>query len=164
MSVPLPSRDYTTMSHLVWPRTEGRLLLGPRAGKKLTIPSGQRHEAFQWSEVRRGVLSISTWLSASAYFGILAGLYSFGLFVNDPISHFSWILIADFAEASYYYCRARLYCERSAVMVSNPLRGRICNHRNYCRCLGSTKASWGCHALHSHPGNYWLRCHRQYRD
>lgn len=40
------------------------------------------HEVFQWSEVMRGIFSISTWLSAGAYFGILAGLYSFGLFVS----------------------------------------------------------------------------------
>jgi len=35
-----------------------------------------------WGEVKRGMLSISCWLSAMAYFGILAGLYSFGLFVR----------------------------------------------------------------------------------
>ena len=33
----------------------------------------------------RGILSPSTWLSACAYFGILAGLYSFGLFVSFPL-------------------------------------------------------------------------------
>lgn len=33
----------------------------------------------------RGILSISTWLSACAYFGILAGLYSFGLFLPTII-------------------------------------------------------------------------------
>jgi hypothetical protein len=38
-------------------------------------------ESFKWSEVRRGVLDLQVWLSASAYFAILAGLYSFGLFV-----------------------------------------------------------------------------------
>ncbi|CAL3961880.1 unnamed protein product [Diplocarpon coronariae] len=42
-------------------------------------------EQFQWSEVRRGVLNISTWLSAISYFGILAGLYSFGLFLPTII-------------------------------------------------------------------------------
>ncbi|RDW67603.1 MFS general substrate transporter-69 [Coleophoma cylindrospora] len=43
------------------------------------------HETFQWSEVVRGILSISTWLSACAYFGVLAGLYSFGLFLPTII-------------------------------------------------------------------------------
>ncbi|PSS23476.1 hypothetical protein M430DRAFT_97942 [Amorphotheca resinae ATCC 22711] len=43
------------------------------------------HERFQWSEVRRGMLSISTWLSAASYFGILAGIYSFGLFLPTII-------------------------------------------------------------------------------
>jgi len=40
-----------------------------------------------WGEVKRGMLSISCWLSAMAYFGILAGLYSFGLFVSNPHLH-----------------------------------------------------------------------------
>lgn len=39
-------------------------------------------EHFQWSEVTRGLIDPSTWLSACAYFGILSGLYSFGLFVS----------------------------------------------------------------------------------
>ncbi|KUJ22905.1 putative MFS transporter [Mollisia scopiformis] len=47
--------------------------------------SEHHHEAFRWSEVRRGIFNISTWLSACAYFGILAGLYSFGLFLPTII-------------------------------------------------------------------------------
>lgn len=47
--------------------------------------SEHHHEGFQWSEVRRGLFSVSTWLSASAYFGILSGLYSFGLFLPTII-------------------------------------------------------------------------------
>jgi hypothetical protein len=47
--------------------------------------SEHHHEAFKWSEVIRGILSPSTWLSACAYFGILAGLYSFGLFLPTII-------------------------------------------------------------------------------
>jgi hypothetical protein len=39
------------------------------------------HEAFRWSEVVRGVLDLKMWLS-TAYFAILSGLYSFGLFVS----------------------------------------------------------------------------------
>jgi Major Facilitator Superfamily len=47
--------------------------------------STSQHESFQWSEVWRGIFDISTWLSATAYFGILAGLYSFGLFLPTII-------------------------------------------------------------------------------
>ncbi|KAI0195498.1 major facilitator superfamily domain-containing protein [Astrocystis sublimbata] len=42
-------------------------------------------ERFSWSEVRRGIFSLQTWLTASAYFGILSGLYSFGLFLPTII-------------------------------------------------------------------------------
>ncbi|KAI3330371.1 major facilitator superfamily domain-containing protein [Ustulina deusta] len=42
-------------------------------------------ERFAWSEVARGVFNWQTWLSASAYFGILSGLYSFGLFLPTII-------------------------------------------------------------------------------
>jgi MFS family permease len=49
------------------------------------ITSEHHYEAFKWSEVRRGILNVSTWLSATAYFGILAGLYSFGLFLPTII-------------------------------------------------------------------------------
>lgn len=43
------------------------------------------HEPFKWSEVVRGITDIKMWLSASAYFGILSGLYSFGLFLPTII-------------------------------------------------------------------------------
>jgi len=43
------------------------------------------YEKFSWSEVRRGLFDVQTILSASAYFGILAGLYSFGLFLPTII-------------------------------------------------------------------------------
>ncbi|KAI1186641.1 major facilitator superfamily domain-containing protein [Nemania serpens] len=42
-------------------------------------------EKFAWSEVARGVFNWQTWLSALAYFGILSGLYSFGLFLPTII-------------------------------------------------------------------------------
>src|SRR4051812_32839831 len=42
----------------------------------------EKDERFQWSEVRRGVFNLQVWLSATAYFAILSGLYSFGLFVR----------------------------------------------------------------------------------
>lgn len=44
-----------------------------------TLASEQ--DSFRWSEVARGVLDLQVWLSATAYFAILSGLYSFGLFV-----------------------------------------------------------------------------------
>lgn len=43
------------------------------------------HEPFKWSEVIRGITDIKMWLSASAYFAILSGLYSFGLFLPTII-------------------------------------------------------------------------------
>lgn len=45
-----------------------------------TLQSEQ--ESFQWSEVRRGVLDPRMWMSATAYFSLLSGMYSFGLFVR----------------------------------------------------------------------------------
>ena len=42
-------------------------------------------EKFRWSEVRRGILNVQLWLSATAYFSILSGLYSFGLFLPTII-------------------------------------------------------------------------------
>ncbi|KAI1762667.1 MFS general substrate transporter [Hypoxylon sp. FL1150] len=43
-------------------------------------------EKFSWGEVRRGVFSLQTWFTALAYFGILSGLYSFGLFLPTIIT------------------------------------------------------------------------------
>ncbi|KAI9036561.1 putative MFS transporter [Aspergillus affinis] len=42
-------------------------------------------ETMRWSEVRRGVFDLQMWLSATAYFAILSGLYSFGLFLPTII-------------------------------------------------------------------------------
>ena len=46
----------------------------------------QVHEAFSWGEVKRGILNVQVWLSALAYFAILCGLYSFGLFLPTIIN------------------------------------------------------------------------------
>ncbi|KZL63343.1 major facilitator superfamily transporter [Colletotrichum incanum] len=46
----------------------------------------EREEKFRWSEVGRGVFNIQVWLSATAYFAILSGLYSFGLFLPTIIN------------------------------------------------------------------------------
>ncbi|KAI0173148.1 MFS general substrate transporter [Hypoxylon sp. FL1284] len=43
-------------------------------------------EKFSWGEVSRGIFSMQTWFTACAYFGILSGLYSFGLFLPTIIS------------------------------------------------------------------------------
>lgn len=48
----------------------------------------EREEKFRWSEVRRGVFNVQLWLSSTAYFAILSGLYSFGLFVRDQLGLF----------------------------------------------------------------------------
>ncbi|KZL70530.1 major facilitator superfamily transporter [Colletotrichum tofieldiae] len=47
--------------------------------------ASEREERFRWSEVGRGVFNIQVWLSATAYFAILSGLYSFGLFLPTII-------------------------------------------------------------------------------
>ncbi|CAK7205003.1 hypothetical protein SEUCBS139899_007767 [Sporothrix eucalyptigena] len=49
-------------------------------------PEHEADEKFSWHEVGRAVFSWQTWLSACAYFGILAGLYSFGLFLPTIIA------------------------------------------------------------------------------
>ncbi|KAI9849907.1 MAG: hypothetical protein M1837_000121 [Sclerophora amabilis] len=60
-------------------------LVDDKPAKDLDENGAVRKESFQWSEVWRGILSLQTWLSASAYFGILSGLYSFGLFIPTII-------------------------------------------------------------------------------
>lgn len=42
-------------------------------------------ERFKWSEVLRGISSPQLWLSGTAYFAILSGLYSFGLFLPSIV-------------------------------------------------------------------------------
>lgn len=42
-------------------------------------------ERFRWSEVLRGITSPQLWLSGTAYFAILSGLYSFGLFLPSIV-------------------------------------------------------------------------------
>ncbi|KAH9889729.1 MFS general substrate transporter [Xylariomycetidae sp. FL2044] len=56
------------------------------AGAGTTSRSGETVERFQWSEVIRGVLAPQVWLTATAYMGILSGLYSFGLFLPTIIT------------------------------------------------------------------------------
>ncbi|KAK4242831.1 hypothetical protein C8A03DRAFT_28830 [Achaetomium macrosporum] len=49
-------------------------------------PVIEREERFKWSEVRRGVFNVQVWLTSTAYFAILSGLYSFGLFLPTIIN------------------------------------------------------------------------------
>ena len=56
-----------------------------RAVAKSRLPNAEG-DVFQWSEVVRGILSPQLWLSATAYFAILSGLYSFGLFLPTIIA------------------------------------------------------------------------------
>jgi hypothetical protein len=53
-------------------------------------PVLEREERFKWSEVRRGIFNLQVWLSATAYFSILSGLYSFGLFVSSLVLTFRY--------------------------------------------------------------------------
>lgn len=67
-------------------REHGRIRL--LNGTTLHLTNDQQAEVsekFRWSEVRRGVLDIQLWLTATAYFAILSGLYSFGLFLPTII-------------------------------------------------------------------------------
>ncbi|KAM7207921.1 Major facilitator superfamily domain containing protein [Naviculisporaceae sp. PSN 640] len=49
-------------------------------------PALEREEKFKWSEVGRGIFNLQVWLTATAYFAILSGLYSFGLFLPTIIN------------------------------------------------------------------------------
>jgi predicted MFS family arabinose efflux permease len=51
------------------------------------IEESAQHEPFDWAEVRRGIFNLQVWLSATAYFAILCGLYSFGLFLPTIINN-----------------------------------------------------------------------------
>ncbi|KAK1240567.1 hypothetical protein MKX07_004595 [Trichoderma sp. CBMAI-0711] len=50
-------------------------------------PAREAEELFKWSEVKRGIFNVQIWLTSTAYFALLSGVYSFGLFlptiVND---------------------------------------------------------------------------------
>ncbi|KAK5653763.1 hypothetical protein OQA88_7920 [Cercophora sp. LCS_1] len=49
-------------------------------------PILEREEKFKWSEVYRGIFNLQVWFTATAYFAILSGLYSFGLFLPTIIN------------------------------------------------------------------------------
>lgn len=49
--------------------------------------AGSESERFSWDEVKRGIFNVQVWLSALAYFSILSGLYSFGLFLPTIVNN-----------------------------------------------------------------------------
>ncbi|CAN9113731.1 unnamed protein product [Alternaria sp. RS040] len=78
------------------------------------------HERFDWAEVKRGVLNVQVWLTATAYFAILSGLYSFGLFLptiinngfaKDPNETQLWTVI-PYAVASVFTVAVALLSDR----------------------------------------------------
>jgi MFS family permease len=54
---------------------------------RFRIEQTATHEPFSWPEVQRGIFNLQVWLSATAYFAILSGLYSFGLFLPTIINN-----------------------------------------------------------------------------
>ncbi|PHH71626.1 hypothetical protein CDD82_6403 [Ophiocordyceps australis] len=65
------------------------------ASKRLA-KHGSKDEPFRWSEVRRGIFNVQVWLSSTAYFAILSGLYSSSLFVPSRRN------LAPASEAPFY--------------------------------------------------------------
>ncbi|GFP59743.1 uncharacterized transporter C1002.16c [Trichoderma asperellum] len=49
-------------------------------------PALEAEEAFKWSEVRRGLFNVQIWLTSTAYFAMLSGVYSFGLFLPTIVN------------------------------------------------------------------------------
>jgi hypothetical protein len=81
MSELLPPPDFIRINQQVCRK---RRVCPPTLGGSLQILI-VRSEEFRWSEVVRGLLGPSTWLSAEAYFDLLSGIYSFGLFIPTII-------------------------------------------------------------------------------
>ncbi|GAB0138810.1 hypothetical protein EsDP_00007032 [Epichloe bromicola] len=46
----------------------------------------EKEEPFGWAEVGRGVFNVQVWLTSTAYFAILSGLYSFSLFLPTIVN------------------------------------------------------------------------------
>jgi len=85
--------------------------------------SSAKHEHFAWSEIKRGVFNVQVWLTATAYFAILSGLYSFGLFLptivnngfaKDPNKAQLWTVI-PYAVASVFTVIVALLSDRLAL-------------------------------------------------
>ncbi|KAJ9131619.1 Major facilitator superfamily transporter [Pleurostoma richardsiae] len=52
--------------------------------------NNEDEEKFSWGEVARGIFNIQTWLTASADFAILTGMYSFSIFLPTIIAGFGY--------------------------------------------------------------------------
>ncbi|EUC39211.1 hypothetical protein COCVIDRAFT_18709 [Bipolaris victoriae FI3] len=81
------------------------------------------HERFDWAEIKRGVFNLQVWLTATAYFSILSGLYSFGLFLptiinngfaKDPNKAQLWTVI-PYAVASVFTVLVAILSDRLAL-------------------------------------------------
>jgi predicted MFS family arabinose efflux permease len=56
-------------------------------GRQRIDDQDNTYEPFSWQEVKRGIFNLQVWLSALAYFTILCGIYSFGLFLPTIINN-----------------------------------------------------------------------------
>lgn len=81
-------------------------------------------ETFSWSEVARGVLNVQVWLTACAYFGILSGLYSFGLFLPTIINAFGGYTTAEVQLWSVIPYAVAAICTVIVALLSDRLRVR----------------------------------------
>jgi len=79
------------ISYIVLPNSiETAQFLTPaekECGRLRVEEANEANEPFQWSEIRRGIFNLQVWLSASAYFAILSGIYSFGLFLPTIVNN-----------------------------------------------------------------------------
>ncbi|KAH9869921.1 hypothetical protein J1614_006842 [Plenodomus biglobosus] len=85
--------------------------------------ASSEHERFEWAEVKRGIFNLQVWLSALAYFAILCGLYSFGLFLptivnngfaKDPNQAQLWTVI-PYAVAAFFTVIVAVLSDRLAL-------------------------------------------------
>ncbi|KAI1851539.1 hypothetical protein JX265_012379 [Neoarthrinium moseri] len=89
-----------------------------------SIREKESAERFSWSEVRRGVLSPQTWLTACAYFGILSGLYSFGLFLPTIINALGGYTVSETQLWSVIPYAVAAVCTVIVAFLSDRLRIR----------------------------------------
>ncbi|KAH6644749.1 major facilitator superfamily domain-containing protein [Boeremia exigua] len=101
----------------------GFLSVSEKQCSRIRLNTSAVHESFSWAEVRRGVFNLQVWLSATAYFCILCGLYSFGLFLptivkggfsTDPNQAQLWTVI-PYAVAAAFTVVAAFVSDRIAL-------------------------------------------------
>ncbi|KAK4461506.1 high-affinity nicotinic acid transporter, partial [Cladorrhinum samala] len=64
---------------------ERQLAIARQAGVEHGTGNQETREKFSWAEVRRAFAYPLTWLTASAYFGLLSAIYSIGIFLPTII-------------------------------------------------------------------------------